>query len=300
MKALLLYNPNATTTTPAVIDVITRALSADLKLDVEPTQRRDHATELAAAAVQAGYETVVVLGGDGTVNEVLQGLAGSDTRLGLIPGGSANVWARTLGLPNEPVEATSVLLRRLREGAERRVTLGLANGRYFGFCSGWGYDGAVVRMVEERLLMKRAMRQGSFLWCGALAYQRTVRTDVPITLLGAEPGDRPLRTVIACNSDPYTYLGTRPARICPEADLEKGLDLTGFTDLGLIALSRVVLRALTGGEVGRLRHVRRWHDRAAYDLEAAAPLALHADGEYLGETDRLELRAAPGACRVVA
>ena len=316
MKALLVYNPSATATTPAVIDVISRALAADLKLDVEPTRHRAHASLLAAAAVEAGYELVVVLGGDGTVNEVLQGIAGTAVRLAIIPGGSTNVWARTLGLPNDPVEATSIVLRRLREGEDRRVGLGVANwvervggspdrfhptGRYFGFCAGWGFDGAVVRLVEERLLMKRTMRQASFLWCGLLAYVSTVRTHVPITLeMDGQTVEDQLRTVVACNSDPYTFLGTLPARMCPRADLTGGLDLTGLTGVGLPRLVRVMRRALTGDTVGRLGHVRLWHDHDAYDLRATAPLPLHVDGEYLGETDELALRSAPGACRVVA
>src|ERR671917_369560 len=106
MRALLVYNPNATTTTAAMTDVIALALSADLKLDVGATKRRDHAGFLAAGAAHEGYEGVIALGGDGTVNEVVQGLVGTDVRLGIIPGGSANVWARTLGLPNDPIEAT--------------------------------------------------------------------------------------------------------------------------------------------------------------------------------------------------
>lgn len=296
-----MYNPSATTTTRAVIDVITHALAADVSLDVEATKRRAHASSLSAGAVQAGYDVVVVLGGDGTVNEALQGIAGSHVRLAIIPGGSANVWARTLGLPNDAVEATAIVLRKLRERESRSVSLGIANGRYFGVCAGWGYDGAVVRMVEERLLMKRAMGQASFAWCGVLAYLATMRTDVSMSLsVDGSPADDHLRTVVACNSDPYTFLGSMPARLCPGADLDAGLDLTGLTDTGLVKLARVACRALTGDGVGRLRHVRGWHDHRSYELEATVPVALHVDGEYLGETDHLLLASAPNACSVVA
>jgi len=281
--------------------VISHALAVDLRLDVEATQRRGHAISLSARAARAGYEVVVVLGGDGTVNEALQGIAGSGVRLAIIPGGAANVWARTLGLPNDAVEATSVVLRKLRERDCRSVSLGVANGRYFGFCAGLGFDGAVVRMVEERLLLKRAVRQATFLWCGVLAYLATLRTDVRMSLsVDSIPTDDRLRTVVACNSDPYTFLGRLPARMCPRADLDAGLDLTGLTDTRVTTLARVAYRALTGDRVSRLGRVRGWHDHRSYELRCTAPAALHVDGEYLGETDHLMLASAPDACSVIA
>ena len=127
MRALLVHNPNATTTTPALTDGIARALSAELQLDVEVTRRRDHASFLVADAVAAGYEMVVAFGGDGTVNEVLQGLATSGVGLAIIPGGSTNVFARTLGLPNDAVEATSAVssphFRRIVTGSFSRIRI---------------------------------------------------------------------------------------------------------------------------------------------------------------------------------
>ncbi len=281
--------------------MISHALAAELRLDVESTQRRGHAISLSARAVRAGYDVVVVLGGDGTVNEALQGIARSGVRLAIIPGGSANVWARTLGLPNDAVEATSVVLRKLRERDSRSVGLGVANGRYFGFCAGLGFDGTVVRMVEERLLLKRTARQATFFWCGILAYLATLRTDVCMSLsVDGIPSDDRLRTVVACNSNPYTFLGKLPARLCPRAELNAGLDLTGLTDTRVTTLARVAYRALTGDGVNRLRHVRGWHDHRLYELRCTAPVALHVDGEYLGETDHLMLTSVPDACSVIA
>jgi len=172
VRALLLYNPNATATTPAVLEAITAALSAELKLDAEATKRANHAGRLAAGAVDEGYDVVIVLGGDGTLNEVIQGLARTPVKLGLLPGGSTNVFARILGIPRDLVLATTQLLRRLRAGQERTVNLGLANERFFAFCAGWGYDAEVVRMVEQRRRMKRRLRQSAFLCCGALALLR--------------------------------------------------------------------------------------------------------------------------------
>ncbi|MDQ3537815.1 MAG: diacylglycerol kinase family lipid kinase [Actinomycetota bacterium] len=306
MRALLLHNPNATTTTPAVTDVIARALSAALKLDVEATKRRDHASFLAAGAVHEGYEVVVVLGGDGTVNEALQGLAGTDVRLAILPGGSTNVWARTLGLPNDAVEATSLLLSRLRKREDRRVNLGSANGRYFGFTAGFGYDAEAVRYVERRYRLKRAVRQASFLWSGALAYRGGAggrhpwrKADITLSVDGAEPV-RGLKSVVCCNCNPFTFLGDWPAQMCPDADLDKALDVTALTRISFLGLARIARTALTSAGVGRLRSVRLWHDQPAYELDSATPLALQVDGDYIGETSRVRLRSVPAALHVIA
>ena len=302
MRALLLYNPNATTTNPAVTDVIARALSADLKLDVEATKRRDHGSFLAAGAAHEGYDVVVALGGDGTVNEVVQGLARTGTRLAIIPGGSTNVWARTLGLPNDPVEATAAVLGALREGRERVVNLGTANGRYFTFHAGFGFDATVVRDVERRYRLKKTVRQASFLYCGGLAWLRgdTRRgPDITVRMPGEVPVEG-LRTVVTCNSDPYTYLGRSPARLCPDASLDAGLDVAALGRLSLPVLVRVTRAALRGGDVAKVGAVRRWHDQDLVEVSATAPLPLQLDGDYVGETADLRLASVERALRVVA
>ncbi len=117
-----MVNPNATATTPRSRDVLVRALGSELKLDVAVTRRRGHATALADAARRDGLDLVISLGGDGTVNEVVNGLlrAGPDpqTALGVVPAGDGNVLARTLDIPLDPVEATSALLDGLRGAIE--------------------------------------------------------------------------------------------------------------------------------------------------------------------------------------
>lgn len=300
MRGLLVYNPNATTTNAAVTDVIARALSAELKLEVEATKRRDHAGYLAAGAVHEGFDVVVALGGDGTLNEVVQGVAKTSTKLALIPGGSTNVFARSLGLPDDAVEATSIVCRKLRDGEDRTVSLGMANGRYFTFCAGWGLDAEIVRMVERRAMLKRTVRQATFLWCGLLAYLGGgARGDITVRADGDDPVTG-LRTVVCCNADPYTYLGARPGRMCPEADLAGALDVTGLTRARFHDLARVTWTALTSDEVPDLPRVRTWHDRARYTLDAAEALPLHVDGELLGVVPSLTLTSVPEALTVVA
>ena len=301
MRALLLYNPNATTTTPAVIDVIAAALGRELKLDVEATKRRHHASYLAAGAVHEGYEIVFALGGDGTVNEVLQGVAGTPTRLALIPGGSTNVWARTLGLPNDAIEATSVLLRKLADHEARTVNLGIANGRYFGFNCGFGFDAETVRFVERRYRLKRTVRQASFLYCGALAYFRGYdrRTEIRVTVDG-DPHDEVLRTAICCNTNPYTFLGPLPAQLCPEAALDAGLDLFGVTSMSLPRMLRLVRTALATDAIGARPFTRLWHDHEELVLRADRPLPLQLDGDFAGEAEVLRLRLARHGVTLVA
>ena len=306
MRALLLYNPNATTTNARVTDTIAAALSADLKLDVEATKRRDHASFLAAGAVHEGYEVVFALGGDGTVNEVMQGIAGTDVRLAIIPGGSTNVWARSLGLPNNAVEATTVILEKLRNREERRVNLGTANGRYFGVNAGFGYDAEVVRSVERRYRLKRAVRQASFVYSGVLAYQggaggqhRWPKTRIKLSVDGEQVATNVL-SAVCCNTNPYTYFQQWPAQMCPEASLDKALDLTALTRLNIPSLLRLFRVALSSTDVDGLRSARVWHDRQEYVLSSATPLALQVDGDFVGETTRVELRSVPRALTLVA
>jgi diacylglycerol kinase family enzyme len=306
MRALLLYNPNATTTNSRTTDAIARRLSGELKLHVEATKRRDHASFLAAGAVHEGYEVVFALGGDGTANEVMQGIAGTDVRLGIIPGGSTNVWARCLGLPNDALGATEVMLDRLRNRQERRINLGTANGRYFGVNAGFGYDAEVVRYVERRHRLKRAVRQASFLYSGVLAYQggaggqhRWSKADITVTVDGTETVEN-VRSVVCCNANPYTFLREWPAQLCPEASLDTRLDVTALTRLSLPSLLRLVRTALFSADAPDLRTTRLWHDRSRFVLTSTTPLALQVDGDFVGETTQVELRSVPHALSVVA
>jgi diacylglycerol kinase family enzyme len=302
VRALLLYNPTATTTSPAVIDVITRALGGALDLEAVPTKRRNHAGFLGAGAADEGYEVVIVLGGDGTVNEVIQGIAMTDVALAIIPGGSTNVLARSLGLPNEPIGATTAILRHLADDEVRTVNLGLANDRYFGFHAGFGFDAEVVHRVEQRSHLKRTVRQASFIWC---ALQAVAGSSSPRRApIRVRTQDNPLlseqRWVVCANARPYTYLGHRAADLCPVADISADLALTALSRLSATAILRVARTALTSDDVGRLRFVDLLSDLPEVICEADRPLPLQLDGDYVGETDRVVFRSVRDALRVVA
>lgn len=302
MRALLLYNPTATTTSTAVIDVITRALRSALELEAVPTKRRNHAGFLAAGAADEGYDVVIVLGGDGTVNEVIQGIATTDVALGVIPGGSTNVLARSLGIPNEPIAATTALLGHLADDAIRSVNLGLANERYFAFHAGFGFDAEVVRQVEHRYHLKRTVRQASFIWCTLQAYVGARPTRrARITVRSA---DNPLlsaqRWIVCANARPYTYLGARAADLCPAADISADLALTGLSRLNPSAILRLARTALTSANVGQLSFVNVLSELPEVICDADRPLPLQLDGDFVGETTSVIFRSVRDALRVVA
>jgi diacylglycerol kinase family enzyme len=302
VRALLLYNPTATTTSTAVIDVITRALRGSLELDAVPTKRRNHAGFLAVGAADEGFDIVIVLGGDGTVNEVIQGIATTSVALAIIPGGSTNVLARSLGLPNEPIAATNAILGSLADERIRTVNLGLANERYFAFHAGFGFDAEVVRLVEQQYHLKRTVRQASFAWCAVQA--ALLSSGVRRARITVRTEDNPLlsaqRWVVCANARPYTYLGRRPAELCPVADINGDLALTGLSRLSPLAIARTARAALSGGDIGRLRFVNLLSDLPEVICEADRPLPLQLDGDFVGPSERVVFSSVRDALRVVA
>ncbi len=302
-RAILITNPEATTVTRRTRDVITRALSGDLVVDVAETKRRGHAQHLAAGAVHEGHDLVMVLGGDGTLNEALNGVAGTETPLAILPGGGTNVFARTHGIPEDPVEATAALLERLREDAEpKRINLGRINGRYFGFIAGVGFDAAVVRAVERRFRMKKAIGEWYFVTTGLRVYFFAYdKRDAPITIRLPDGTEyRDLRIAISGNSNPFTFLGERPFQITPLADAERGLDVTAVRSLGLHHVLRFLWRAFgTGGHI-RLRNVIGLHDLERFEVIASHALPYQVDGDFVGEGEHFVFESAPNALRLFA
>ena len=302
-RAVLITNPEATTTTTRTRDVIARALSSDLVVDVAETKRRGHAQHLAAGAIHEGFDLVLVLGGDGTLNEVLNGVAGTDTPLGVLPGGGTNVFARTHGIPRDPVEATSALLERLREGTQpKRINLGKVNGRYFGFIAGVGFDAAVVRQVERRFRIKKAIGEWYFVTTAVRTYFFAYNTrEAPMTLRlpdGTEHSG--LRVAICGNSNPFTFLGDRQFQVTPLADAERGLDVTGVKSLRLHNVLRFVWRAFGSGGQIHLRNIVAGHDLDRFEIVGEHALPFQLDGDYVGEATHFEFTSETNALSLLA
>lgn len=304
MRVLLLVNPFSSSVTARTRVVIRKALAGDHDVELVETARRGHATRLAQGAAAGGVDVVVALGGDGTVNETANGLAGTATALGVLPGGSTNVFARSIGLPNEPVESTAILLEALEAGSIRRVGLGSVNGRYFCFHVGMGYDAALVEQVEERSGLKRWAGHPLFMWAGLSTWFKHYDTKHPHFRVTYPDGDHvdDGYFAVCCNTNPYTYIGNRPFDIAPEATLENGLAMVTVRSLRIDRILRVVFRALQGG--GALArdpavHYRPDVDQLVVEGLDAKPFPYQVDGDYLGEITRLELRHVPDVMDLV-
>src|SRR6266496_4311628 len=226
-RLLLIANANAHTVTPYKREVIAAALSAQFSLEHVETKNSGHATQVARQAVDDAVDLVVALGGDGTVNEVANGLAGTKVPLAVLPGGMANVFARSLGIPPDAVEATGHLLER-SDSLPRRVPLGRIGDRYFVANCGVGLDAAIVRAVERRQMAKRHGGDLFFVWTGFRVYFFGYGRRKPHLELfwGADLEEHRGHLFLAIfqNVSPYTFLGERPMRVCPEADLDGGVD----------------------------------------------------------------------------
>jgi diacylglycerol kinase family enzyme len=305
MRALLVVNPKATTTSERGRDVLVRALRSEVDLTVEYTRRRGHAADLAHRAVTDRMDVVVALGGDGTVNEVVNGLlrdgpAERVPALGVVPGGSTNVFARALGLPRDAVEGTGVLLDALHDGRSRPIGLGRADGRYFTFCAGFGLDAEVVRKVERARLRGKASTPG--LYIRSLVSQFFLESDRSIPLLSLDrAGERTesdLANAIVQNTAPWTFLGDRPVNPCPDASFETGLDLMALRALHVPATTRAMAQILSRSPNPHGRQMLRLHDLDGFTLRAARPLAFQVDGDYVGERSKVMFSAVPDALRV--
>jgi diacylglycerol kinase family enzyme len=299
---LLLVNSSASSVTARARVVIQKALSADHDVTVAETSRRGHATRLAQGAAAAGVELVVALGGDGTLNEAANGLVGSDCALAPLPGGSTNVFARSIGLPNDPIEATGELLGALARGELRRAGMGEVNGRLFLFHVGMGFDAAVVRQVERRADLKRWAGHPLFVWSAFATWLRHYDRRRPRFAVHHGNGDvvDDGYFAICFNTHPYTYLGDRPLDVAPEATLDRGL--VSFT---LRTLSLGTTLGVAASALGTGRHLRG-HRAVAYrtDLEEVVvrgygPFPYQVDGDYLGEVEELRLRHVPDALTLV-
>lgn len=305
VRALLVANPSATTTTAAGRDVIAYALASEVKLEVVATRYRGHAAELAARAATEGVDVVVVLGGDGTVNEALNGLLVDGPRpwlpaLGVVPGGSANVFARALGVPRDPLEATHQLLGALAAGRSRSVGLGRADERWFSFNAGLGWDADVIAAMEHQRDRGREATPTRYV---RTAFRRWARARTnPPTLTIEVPGREPIegaKMAIVSNTDPWTYLGGSAVRTNPGCSFARGLGLFAMRNLGLPTIARTVHQILTDGGFREMGSVIRDDDVPALRITSDEPVNLQVDGDHLGQRSDVEFVAVPDALRVV-
>lgn len=292
-----------------------------MKLEAVTTEYRGHARDLGRQAAESDdIDLVVALGGDGTVNEVVNGLlhAGPDPEhlpgLAVVPGGSTNVFARALGLPNDPVEATGALLDALRDRSERTVGLGLTSGtpgtddeavpdRWFLFNAGLGFDAGVVGRVEQQRERGRKSTHALYLRQAARQFLgEPNRRHGTITL--ERPDADPVTDLvlsIVCNTAPWTYLGNRPVYAAPKASFDTGLDVLGLSRMSTVAVARYATQLLTSsperGAHGK--HAVTLHDLDQFTLHSKVPLPLQMDGDHLGLRTSVTFTGVRRALRVI-
>jgi len=297
MRVLLLVNATASSVTARSRVLVRKALAAHHDVEVAQTTRRGHATKLARAAANDGFDVVVVLAGDGTLNEAADGLVGTACALAALPGGSTNVYAQTLHTPPDAVRAAEAIARALDDGSIQRIGVGNASGRRFLFHCGIGFDAAVIRRVERYGELKRRASHPLFVTAAFATWFRHFDRHTPgfdLEIVGN--GERIERVffAIVSKTTPYTFLGHRPIHVAPEAGLDRPLALTAFTVIDPLTLIGGAASAMLSGRWLRERPgVVHRHDVEALRVVARAThpdgVAWQVDGDDLGDTAALDI-----------
>jgi diacylglycerol kinase family enzyme len=306
MRVLVVANPRATATTARQRDVLTHALGAEATLEIEETAHRGHAAALACRAMRNGTDVVVALGGDGTINEVVNGLLtdgihASVPALGVVPAGSTNVFSRAVGIPNDPVEATATLLEALRAGSRRVVSVGRIDERWFVFGAGIGFDAAVVGAVEKRRSKGKISTPTLYARAGVREFLRSDRRH-PRLHVELPDGTRydDIYFAIVTNTDPWTYVFDRPLRPTPHTDFDSHLGVYLRRRMGMPGMLFSMAR-LSGNHprVGR-RGAFLHHDVESLTVIADEPMPVQVDGDYLDLRPKAVFTSAQRAISVVA
>ncbi|MFI5777747.1 diacylglycerol/lipid kinase family protein [Nocardia sp. NPDC051570] len=317
MRTLLIVNPNATSTTPATRDLLAHALESRTQLIVAHTQHRGHAAELAQWAATNEMDLIVVHGGDGTVNETINGflplpqVADGQAwipRLGIIPGGSANVFARSLGITPDPVAATNQLIDLLSldaggisTGTDRRIGLAIADDRWFTFSAGVGLDADVCEAIDNSRANGHSATPARYLRTTVRQFFRSKRREPSLTL--HIPDHEPVTDVhyaFVTNTSPWTYLDSRPVRTNPGTRFESGLGVFAMRTMRVLPTLWVARQLLSAEGNPKARRLFRTDDVPSVRITAAEPIGLQIDGDFIGRRSVVEFTAVPEVLDVVA
>ena len=259
-----------------------------------------------------GYDIVVAFGGDGTLNEVANGLAGTDVPVSVLPGGSTNVVCRTLGIPNDVVDATEHLLTLADDWAPRKIDLGSVDERHFVFSCGVGIDATVVKRVDAHPRLKSRAGPYYYTWAAISAFYRNYLRN-PVRLRVETDGGEPAEgvTALAQNSDPFTYFASRPIRVCEGVEIDDGTLSVGVLERAAQRDMPTLIPRLFSetGPAARHRQIEHFDDVTA----ATVDLDLRGQGRRLPALPdpgrrrlhrrarrSVELRVEPGALTIVA
>jgi diacylglycerol kinase family enzyme len=309
-RMLIIVNPYATTVSDRLKNLVVYALQGRFEVEAVSTEAQNHATEIGREACEGGYDIVVAFGGDGTLNEVANGLAGTDVPVSVLPGGSTNVVCRTLGIPNDVVDATEHLLRLADAFHPRRIDLGVANGRRFVFAAGAGLDATAAKTVDSRPRLKARGGRWYYTWAAVTGFYGSYLRNPVLMRLQVNGSSADGVTAIAQNSDPFTYFGKQPIRVCEGAALDNGslslavLRRAAQRDVPTIA-ARVLTERLRTPRHSQIDHLEGVTEARIESLSQGPdgnvrPFPVQVDGDYIGDFGELDLGIEPRALSVVA
>lgn len=303
-RMLIIVNPYATTVSDRLRHLVVYALQGRYEVDAVDTEAKGHAIELCREAAHEGYDVVVAFGGDGTVNEAANGLLGSSTPLSALPGGSANVFAKMLGIPGDVVEATEHMLAMADDWQPREVDVGVVNGRCFTFSSGLGLDASVVERVDANPRLKARFGPWFFTWVAVSTFTRRYLVNPPRLVAVTPDGELQGVTAIVQNGPSFTYFLDRPIEITDPAALDSG-ELAGavLRRARPGAMPSIAYRAFSRrARVVRHRHVKGLPNASDMLVRSTdeRPLPLQVDGDYLGEVSEARYSILPRALKVIS
>lgn len=300
MRILLIVNSFASSVTPRNTVLVHEHLAKHHDVQVVETNERGHATRFAQDAASRGLDAVVGFGGDGTLNEIATGLAGSDTALAMLPGGSTNVFVRSLGVANDPMVALTQLMAGIDRNEIERVSLGQANGRYFTFHAGIGYDASVVEQVERRSSLKRVVGQPLFAYSAMHSWFKSYDRKYPHFTMNIDGRAIPNGFFsVVLNTNPYTFVGKHAIHLSSAASLEKKLVVVTFRKMTTPLMLKTLYSALRRGGLETSSGIDIATDVENVKIEFPAPFPYQLDGDYLGDTTSIEIKHCPEALRLV-
>ncbi len=309
-RMLIIVNPYATTVSDRLKNLVVYALQGRFEVEVEATERQHHATEIGRDAVDGGYDLVVAFGGDGTINEVVNGLAGTDIPVSFLPGGNTNVVCRTLGIPNDVVDATEHLLSLADDFRPRKIDLGRVDDRFFVFSCGTGIDATVVERVDANPRLKAKAGPYFYTWAAMSGYFREYMRN-PVRLEATVEGESHRGvTVLVQNSDPFTYFSSRPVHVCENISIDDGtlamvvLKRANQLDV-LSAVPRLLSNRMAAGKHRQVESFEGFTEGTIRSLSTddngeIAEFPVQVDGDFIGRHEEVTLRAAPGALSIIA
>jgi diacylglycerol kinase family enzyme len=309
-RMLIIVNPYATTVSDRLKNLVVYALQGRYEVESVDTEAQNHATEIGREVRDHGYDVVVAFGGDGTLNEVVNGLAETDVPVSVLPGGSTNVVCRTLGIPNDVVDATEHLLALADNWAPRRIDLGAVDDRRFVFSCGMGIDATVVKRVDAHPKLKSRTGPYYYSWAAISSFYR--RYLAGAVRLRVETGGETVEgiTALAQNSDPFTYFASRPVRVCEGVEIDDGtlalavLKRAAQRDMPTL-ITRLFSQRGPAAHHRQIAHFPGITEATVNSISSAKegsprPFPIQVDGDYIGERTEANLRACPGALTVVA